>query len=140
GHGTFLGLTPWQGACFLAFWMINLHFVWHGIDSIKWLESWAAPFLIVAGLALLAWAMVKVRQATGSSLTLFAQGSRFGSAGEFWRVFVPQLTAMVGFWATLSLNIPDFTRFARSQKAQVWGQALGLPTTMTLFCFIGIAV
>jgi NCS1 family nucleobase:cation symporter-1 len=140
GTGTFLGLTPWQGVCFLLFWLINAHFVWHGINSVKWLESWAAPFLIVAGLGLLAWAMVKVREATGSSLTLFAQGSKFGTSAEFWRVFVPQLTAMVGFWATLSLNIPDFTRYAKSQKAQVWGQALGLPTTMTLFCFIGIAV
>ena len=137
---TALGLTPWQGVCFLAFWLINVHFVWHGINSIKWLESWAAPFLIVAGLALLAWAMARVRVATGSSLTLFAAGSKFASGGEFWRVFVPQLTAMVGFWATLSLNIPDFTRYARSQKSQAWGQALGLPTTMTLFCFIGIAV
>lgn len=137
---TALGLTPWQGVCFLAFWLINLHFVWHGIKSIKWLESWAAPFLILAGLALLIWAMVRVQSVTGSSLSLFAADSKFKTSGEFWAVFVPQLTAMVGFWATLSLNIPDFTRYAKDQKAQVWGQALGLPTTMTLFCFIGIAV
>ncbi len=136
GHMTALGLTPWQGACFLAFWLMNVYFVWKGIDSIKWLESLAAPFLIVAGLALMVWAMIKV----GDVSVLFGQGSKFRTGGEFWRVFVPQLTAMVGFWATLSLNIPDFTRFARSQRAQVWGQALGLPTTMTLFCFIGIVV
>ena len=136
GDGTFLGLTPWQGACFLFFWAINLHFIWHGMDSIKWLESWSAPFLIAAGVALLLWAMWKV----DSVSALFEQGSRFKSRGEFWSVFFPQLTAMVGFWATLSLNIPDFTRFAKSQKAQVWGQAIGLPTTMTLFCFIGIVV
>jgi len=139
-HMTSLGLTWWQGACFLVFWLINVHFVWHGINSIKWLESWAAPFLIVAGLALLAWAMWQVKEKTGSSLTFFGAGSKFHTTAEFWKVFVPQLTAMVGFWATLSLNIPDFTRYAKSQKAQVWGQALGLPTTMTLFCFIGIAV
>ncbi|CAG1007299.1 putative allantoin permease [Phycisphaerales bacterium] len=131
-----IGLTPWQGACFLAFWAINLHFVWHGMNSIKWLESWSAPFLIVAGLGLLAWAVFKVE----SPRALFSQGSRFKTSGEFWRVFFPQLTAMVGFWATLSLNIPDFTRYAKSQKSQAWGQALGLPTTMTLFAFIGIAV
>ena len=72
GTGTFLGLTAWQGVCFLAFWLINLHFVWHGIKSIKWLESWAAPFLILGGLALLAWAMLRVQSVTGSSLSLFA--------------------------------------------------------------------
>jgi NCS1 family nucleobase:cation symporter-1 len=140
GTGTFLGITGWQFACFLAFWLINAHFVWHGINSIKWLESWAAPFLIVAGLALLGWAMWRVHEKTGGSFSLFASGSRFATGADFWRVFIPQLTAMVGFWATLSLNIPDFTRFARDQKSQVRGQALGLPTTMTLFCFLGIAV
>ncbi len=135
----FMGITSWQFVCFLFFWAINLHFIWHGMSSIKWLESWSAPLLIVAGLALLAWAIARAREVDPSA-TLFSQGSKFASAADFWRVFVPQLTAMVGFWATLSLNIPDFTRYARSQKAQVWGQALGLPTTMTLFCFIGIAV
>lgn len=131
-----LGITPWQIACFLAFWAVNLHFIWHGISSIRRLESWSAPFLLGVGVALLTWAMVRV----DSVAALFAQGSRFGSGEAFRRVFVPQLTAMVGFWSTLSLNIPDFTRYARSQKAQVWGQALGLPTTMTLFAFIGIIV
>lgn len=136
GTGTILGITPWQWACFLFFWAINLHFIWRGMNSIKWLESWAAPFLIAAGLALLGWAIAKV----GSPSRLFSQSSDFQPGQSFWTVFFPQLTAMVGFWATLSLNIPDFTRFARSQRAQVLGQTLGLPTTMTLFCFIGIAV
>ncbi len=131
-----LGLTPWQGACFFAFWLLNVYFVWCGINSIKWLESWSAPFLIVAGLALMTWAIIKV----GSFSALFSQHSRFETNAAFWKVFFPNLTAMVGYWATLSLNIPDFTRYARSQKAQAWGQALGLPTTMTLFCFIGIVV
>jgi NCS1 family nucleobase:cation symporter-1 len=131
-----LGITPWQIACFLAFWAVNVWFIWRGMESIKWLESWAAPVLIAAGLALLAWALSRV----DSISALFAQGSRFDTPGEFWRVFFPQLTAMVGFWATLSLNIPDFTRYVRSQRAQVLGQALGLPTTMTVFCFIGIVV
>ncbi len=133
-----VGITAWQLACFLAFWLMNVYFIWNGMNAIKWMESWAAPVLIAAGLALLAWAMVRVKQETGGVGAIFAQGSKFTSNAEFWRVFVPQLTAMVGFWATLSPNIPDFTRYARSQKAQVWGQALGLPTTMTLFCFIGI--
>lgn len=134
-----IGLTPWQAACFLAFWFINLHFVWHGMNSIKWLESWAAPFLIAAGLALMGWALWRVSE-VGSVSDVFAQGSKFQTNRAFWLVFFPNLTAMVGYWATLSLNIPDFTRFARDQKSQVWGQAIGLPTTMTLFCFIGIVV
>lgn len=135
-HTTGLGITTWQFACFAVFWLMNVYFVWNGIKSIKWLESWAAPVLIAAGLALMVWAIVKV----GDASLLFQSTSKFATRADFWRVFVPQLTAMVGFWATLSLNIPDFTRYARSQKAQVWGQALGLPTTMTLFCFIGIIV
>lgn len=131
-----IGLTPAQAACFLAFWGVNVYFVWNGMQSIKWLEAWSAPFLIASGLALLAWALMAVPDASA----LFAGESGFATSGEFWAVFFPQLTAMVGFWATLSLNIPDFTRFAKSQKSQVLGQALGLPTTMTLFCFIGIVV
>ncbi len=134
-----LGLTPAQFACFIAFWLINLHFVWHGMNSIKWMESWAAPFLIAAGLALMIWALWRVSEVQPVG-TIFAQGSKFKTNAEFWAVFVPNLTAMVGYWATLSLNIPDFTRFAKDQKSQAWGQALGLPTTMTLFCFIGIVV
>ncbi|MFO0860028.1 MAG: NCS1 family nucleobase:cation symporter-1 [Phycisphaerales bacterium] len=134
-----IGLTPAQFACFMAFWLINLHFVWHGMDSIKWMESWAAPFLIAAGLALMIWAMWRVSQIQPVG-TIFDHSSKFATTGAFWAVFVPNLTAMVGYWATLSLNIPDFTRYARDQKSQAIGQALGLPTTMTLFCFIGIVV
>jgi NCS1 family nucleobase:cation symporter-1 len=139
-----LGVSGWQFACFGIFWAINVYFIWNGMNSIKWLESWAAPFLIAAGLALLVWAMVKVSRIPesggGGVAALFTQGSSFKTTSGFWQVFAPQLTAMVGFWATLSLNIPDFTRFARDQKSQAVGQALGLPTTMTLFCFIGIVV
>ena len=133
---TFLGISHAQAGCFAAFWLMNVFFVVKGINSIKWLESWSAPFLLAVGLALLGWALLKVP----SVEDLFKQPSTFKTRAEFWRVFVPQLTAMVGFWATLSLNIPDFTRYAKSQNAQVWGQVLGLPTTMTLFAFIGIMV
>jgi NCS1 family nucleobase:cation symporter-1 len=65
---------------------------------------------------------------------------KFQTTGDFVRFFIPSLTAMVGFWATVALNIPDFTRYARSQRAQAVGQALGLPTAMTLYSFIGVAV
>lgn len=134
-----IGITLWQAICFFAFWAVNLHFVWFGMDSIKWLESWAAPFLIASGLVLMAWALWRVSQVQPVS-TLFDNSSKFATTSDFMKVFIPNLTAMVGYWATLSLNIPDFTRYARSQKSQVWGQTLGLPTTMTLFCFIGIVV
>lgn len=131
-----LGITLGELICFLAFWALNLMIVLWGIDSVKWLEAWAAPFLIVAGLALLTWACFKVADVGA----LFRFESKFKTPSEFWAVFIPQLTAMVGFWATLSLNIPDFTRYCRSQRDQAMGQLLGLPTTMTLFAFIGVMV
>lgn len=132
--------ASWPGAlpfgCFIFFWLINVYFIWRGTESIKWMETLAAPFLILIGLGLLAWA---VHQANGWG-PMLEQPDRFGTRQEFLKVFFPGLTAMVGFWATLSLNIPDFTRYARSQRDQIVGQAIGLPTTMTLFAFIGSAV
>lgn len=130
-----LGVTPLQFLCFMIFWAINLALVLKGIESIKWLESLAAPFLLLAGFALFLWAVLKV----DSPKALFTP-SRFEKSSDFWPVFFPQLTAMVGFWATLSLNIPDFTRYCKTQRDQAYGQLLGLPTTMTLFCFFGITV
>jgi len=121
---------------FALFWTWNMYIVVRGSESIRKLEAYAAPFLIVSGLALLAWAMVRA----GGLGPILARPSAFKTTGEFWVVFVPSLTAMVGFWATLALNIPDLSRFARDQRAQIWGQFLGLPTTMTLFAFIGVAV
>lgn len=121
---------------FLIFWAMNVYFIVRGIDSIKWLESFGAPFLLLVGLGLLIWAFVN---AHGFG-PILSQPSAFKTAGEFWKFFIPSLTGMVGFWATLSLNIPDFTRFAKSQKAQMMGQALGLPPSMIIFSFIGIAV
>jgi NCS1 family nucleobase:cation symporter-1 len=133
---SWLGVSTGAFVAFLVFWAANVWFILRGTESIKWLESLSAPFLIVVGLGLLAWAYSHA----GGFGPILAQPSRLADPGEFWAVFFPALTAMVGYWATLSLNIPDFTRFARSQKDQVLGQALGLPTTMTLFAFIGVAV
>ncbi len=132
----FIGISTGEFAGFLLFWVINVYFIVKGTESIKWLESLSAPFLIVVGLALLVWANVRA----GGFGPILSQPSRFHTQQEFLRVFFPSLTAMIGYWATLSLNIPDFTRYARSQKDQVVGQALGLPTTMTLYAFIGVAV
>jgi NCS1 family nucleobase:cation symporter-1 len=130
----FLGITALQFICFMAFWVLNFAIVLKGINCVKWLESWAAPFLIAMGLALLVWAAIKV----GGVSQMFPEPPK--NPAPFWPMFFPQLTAMVGFWATLSLNIPDFTRYCKSQKDQALGQLIGLPTTMTLFSFIGIAV
>ncbi|MDF1808588.1 MAG: NCS1 family nucleobase:cation symporter-1 [Phycisphaerales bacterium] len=131
-----LGITWIQFASFIAFWLIHVLIVIKGVESIKILETWAAPFLIASGVALLIWAMIKVEQPK----QLFSSDTNFAQGSNFWKVFFPQLTAMVGFWATLSLNIPDFTRYSKSQRDQAMGQLIGLPPTMTLFCFIGIVV
>ncbi len=121
---------------FGVFWLLNIYIAVRGSGAIKALEAWAAPFLIVAGFWLLGWAVTRA----GGFGPVLSQPSRFRTTGEFLVVFVPSLTAMIGFWATLALNIPDLSRYARNQRAQVWGQFLGLPTTMTLFSFIGVAV
>jgi NCS1 family nucleobase:cation symporter-1 len=129
-----------QLGCFVFFWALNLLVIYLGIGSIRILLNIKAPLLIALGLALLAWAYDRA-QGFGPML---AQPSAFAAdgpkAGQFWAFFFPALTANVGFWATLSLNIPDFTRYASSQRAQVIGQALGLPATMGLYAFIGVAV
>src|SRR5207249_3438098 len=139
-QATMLGITPPQFLCFLFFWGINMLVVYEGIDCIRWLLNIKAPLLIALGLLLLFWAY---RQAGGfgpilSQPSAFAPGQ--AKAGQFWKFFFPALTGMIGFWATLSLNIPDFSRYAKSQRDQVIGQALGLPTTMALYSFIGVAV
>ena len=131
-----VGVSLIQFACFMLFWAMNIGLIWKGINSIRILEHVAAPFLLLCGLALLAWAY----QGANGFGPMLEAGSKFESPAEFWHLFWPSLTAMVGFWATLTLNISDFTRYASSQRAQVIGQLSGLPTTMTLFAFIGVAV
>lgn len=135
-----LGINAVQLACFLAFWSINMLVIYKGIESIRVLLNIKAPLLIALGLALLAWAY----QQAGGFGPMLSQPSAFvpggPKEGQFWGFFAGALTANVGFWATLALNIPDFSRFARSQRDQVLGQALGLPTTMGLYSFIGVAV
>jgi len=122
--------------CFFAFWAINMIVILRGIEMIKFLEGIGAPFMLVVGLVLLFWI---TRKAGGFGPVLHT-ASKFHNSSEFVRFFIPALTGMVGFWATVALNIPDFTRYAKSQRAQMVGQALGLPTAMTLYAFIGVAV
>ena len=122
--------------CFFIFWLLNMYIVYLGVESIRKLLVFKAIFLPVAALALLFWA-INAAHGLGPILD---QPSKFSDSSSFFKFFFPALTGMVGFWATLSLNIPDFTRYAKSQKAQVNGQIIGLPPSMTLFAFIGVVV
>jgi NCS1 family nucleobase:cation symporter-1 len=122
--------------CFFAFWALNMAVIWRGIETIKFLEGIGAPFMLGIGLLLLWWITGKA----GGLGPVLSAPSKFQSTAEFIRFFIPSLTGMVGFWATVALNIPDFTRYAKSQNAQAVGQALGLPIAMTLYSFIGVAV
>ncbi len=121
---------------FLLFWMLNMFIVHKGVDSIKKLLVFKAFVLPLAALALLYWAIKDVHGLG----PILSQSSKFNSSSEFFAFFFPALTGMVGFWATLSLNIPDFTRYAKNQRAHVIGQAIGLAPSMTLFAFIGVIV
>jgi NCS1 family nucleobase:cation symporter-1 len=121
---------------FAIFWGIQVAIILKGTEGIKVLESWSAPLLLGGGALLLLWA---IRNGGGLGHVL-SESQRLQGRGVFWSVFPAALTANVGYWATLSLNIPDFTRYAKSQRSQALGQALGLPTTMTAFAFIGVAV
>jgi NCS1 family nucleobase:cation symporter-1 len=122
---------------FAAFWAVQVAIIIRGLEGIKALESWSAPLLLGGGALLLLWAIDR----GGGLAHVLAESSRLQTTHvPFWQLFPAGLTANVGYWATLSLNIPDFTRYARSQRSQVLGQALGLPATMTAFAFIGVAV
>ncbi|MES3016975.1 MAG: NCS1 family nucleobase:cation symporter-1 [Bacteroidota bacterium] len=121
---------------FFLFWLLNMYVIYLGVDSIKKLLVFKAFFLPFAALALLFWAI-----SAGNGLgPILSQPSKFSKSADFWHFFFPALTGMVGFWATLSLNIPDFTRYAKTQRAQIVGQAIALPPAMTLFSFIGVVV
>lgn len=128
---------PWTlWLSFGVFWLIEIAVVVRGMETLRRFENWAAPFVIVGALAMLVWIAVKA----GGFGPLLSQPSALGWGSEFWKVFFPALMGMIGFWSTLALNIPDFTRFGGSQRAQIRGQALGLPTTMTLFALLSVLV
>jgi len=130
------GLKTGPAITFFLFWLLNMYIIYLGVDSIRKLLVFKAFFLPFAAIALLIWAIVAAKGLG----PILKQPSKFQNSADFWHYFFPALTGMVGFWATLSLNIPDFTRYAKSQRAQVNGQIIGLPPSMTLFSFIGVVV
>ncbi|MFJ3231855.1 NCS1 family nucleobase:cation symporter-1 [Streptomyces sp. NPDC086787] len=136
-HAAKIGGYPWtMWLSFAIFWVIQVAIIYRGMETIRRFENWAAPFVIVGAIVMLVWMSNKA----GGFGPLFDQPSKLGWDGDFWKLFWPSLMGMIGFWSTLSLNIPDFTRYGKSQRAQTWGQALGLPTTMTLFAFLSVLV
>src|SRR5205085_3516274 len=132
----FGGHTTTEWLSFLLFWAMNIYIIYRGMDLLRTVENWAAPFVLIMTALLLSWAIWKAH-GLGYLLT---QQSKFHTVGEFWKIFIPSLTAMIGFWATLSLNMPDFTRFGHSQKEQAIGQVAALPTTMTVFAAMGVII
>jgi nucleobase:cation symporter-1, NCS1 family len=130
-------LTGHRAIAFAAFWLVQVAIILRGVEGVRWLERTAAPLLIGGSVGLVIWGFSAGHGignvfSTSSSLITDHQG--------FWSLFAPGLAANIGYWITLSLNIPDFTRFSKDQKSQVVGQSIGLPLTMTGFSFVGIAV
>src|SRR6266513_83018 len=134
--GRLAGHTPTEWISFLLFWGLNILIIYRGMDLLRKVENWAAPFVLIMTAFLLGWALWRAH-GLGYLLT---QPDKFTTWKQFHVVFIPSLTAMIGFWATLSLNMPDFTRFGRSQREQAIGQTIALPTTMTVFAAMGVLI
>jgi NCS1 family nucleobase:cation symporter-1 len=146
GFATMLGAAPLGGylpsewLCFFIFWGIHIVIIFRGMDLLRRLENWAAPYVLFMTLALVVWAIRRASQVGHGLGDLLSDPGKFTTFGSFVGVFIPSVTAMVGFWATLSLNMPDFTRFGRSQREQMIGQVVALPTTMTVFAAMGVVI
>jgi len=130
------GHAPSEWISFMLFWALNIFIIYRGMNVLRHFENWAAPFVLVMTAILLVW---MVYQAGGIGFLLHEPG-KYQTFSEFFPIFIPSLTAMIGFWATLSLNMPDFTRFGKSQREQAVGQVVALPTTMVVFAAMGILI
>ncbi|WML36108.1 NCS1 family nucleobase:cation symporter-1 [Clostridium sp. OS1-26] len=132
----------WSGGVwvsFFAFWALNVGIVYRGPETIKFMQAWTVPILILISLALVGWAYTSVA-AMGKGVSDIFNMPMTNKPTSFWVTFLKSLTANIAFWATLALNIPDFSRFAKSQKDQFRGQLFGLPLTMVAFSFVGVFV
>ncbi|WP_446899050.1 NCS1 family nucleobase:cation symporter-1 [Clostridium sp. LBM24168] len=136
GNFQIAGLSLPNAITFMIFWSLEMLIIFKGMEQLKKFENWAAPIVLILALILMAWAVVS---AHGFG-PLLSESGKLSTTKDFMKVFPAALTSMVGFWATLSLNIPDFTRYAKGQKEQMIGQAIGLPVTMTIFSAMGIII
>ncbi len=136
GDATVLGLAIPSLITFAVFWLLNIGIILYGMNAIRHFENWSAPIIM----AMAVWLMVWIVSRAGGIGPLLDRPSSFADTAAFWKVFVPSLTGMIGFWATLSLNIPDFTRFGRGQREQMLGQTIGLPTTMVAFSAMAVVI
>ncbi len=128
---------PWTlWLSFAIFWLIQISIIYRGMDAVRRFENWAAPFVLIVAFFLLIWMTIRA----GGFGPLVSDNGTLGWGSNFWLIFFPSLMGMIAFWSTLSLNMPDFTRFGQSQRVQVIGQTLGLPTTMTVFPLIAVLV
>jgi NCS1 family nucleobase:cation symporter-1 len=134
-HAATVAGQPWTAwLSFAVFWLIQMVIIWRGMNAVRWFENWTAPLVTVGFLALMIWMLV----AAGGVGPILSQPSQLGWGADFWKVFAPALMGMIAFWATLSLNMPDFTRFGGGQRQQMLGQVLGLPTTMSFIAIVSI--
>jgi NCS1 family nucleobase:cation symporter-1 len=132
-----IGGYPWtQWLSFAIFWVLEMAIIVRGMETLRRFENWAAPVVLVAAVALLIYMVTK---AHGFGPVL-SEPSKLGWGSEFWAIFFPSLMGMIAFWSTLSLNMPDFTRFSRGQHQQAVGQVLGLPTTMFFFSLLAVLI
>ena len=133
-------------ATLLITFLLFLSANYRGSAWIRKLESWGAPFLLCLTVVLFLWAVFKTYENGISFIDLIKQPVYHEAAIEpmskrqLISVFTAGLTSNLAFWSTLALNIPDFSRYARSQKTQFRGQLYGLPTTMIFFAFVGAYV
>jgi NCS1 family nucleobase:cation symporter-1 len=136
GGAMIMGLGVPSAITFGIFWLINIGIILFGMNAVRVFENWSAPLILLMGVWLLVWVVWRA----GGLGPMFHRPSSFATNADFWKVFVPSLTGMIGFWATLSLNIPDFTRFGRGQREQMLGQSIGLPTTMIAFSAMAVVI
>jgi NCS1 family nucleobase:cation symporter-1 len=134
--GGFLDHTTTEWISFLLFWGLNIFVIFRGMELLRKVERWSAPFVMVMAAALVWWA---IDRAHGLG-PIMSSGGDLDTFAKFFPVLIPSLTGIIGFWATLSLNMPDFTRFGRSQKEQMIGQVVALPTTMTIFSAMAVLI
>jgi NCS1 family nucleobase:cation symporter-1 len=129
----------WVG--FLLFLFMTWLLTAFGEKIIRVFEAIGSPVLIVMSIGLLIWAFVIAGNAGYSVGDVFStnitSGDTAATRGGAFAVFLIGLTNNIGFWATMALNIPDFSRYAKNQKAQFRGQLYGMPIMMAVCAVIG---